>query len=72
MEQWVGKPRIDHGPGGPCAARTEEPAHAHRPQIRVAMSRDPFLAAALTAAARGWAVLPLVAEEMNPVIRDNW
>jgi Bifunctional DNA primase/polymerase, N-terminal. len=37
---------------------------------RAAMSRNPFLAAALTAAARGWAVFPLVPGEKIPAIRD--
>lgn len=37
---------------------------------RAVMSRDPFLAAALTAAARGWAVFPLVPGEKIPAIRD--
>lgn len=37
---------------------------------RVATSRNPFLAAALTAAARGWAVFPLVPGKKIPAIRD--
>lgn len=37
---------------------------------RAATSRSPFLAAALTAAARGWTVFPLVPGEKVPAIRD--
>lgn len=43
---------------------------SHDPLTRAAASRNPFLAAALTAAARGWAVFPLVPGEKIPAIRD--